>query len=168
MKEQYFFNINFESVHDFFIFLDLDGTLVADGSLDVSNETLERINKLKSNNKVYITSNNRDTDRIKEVSQKTGMDFLDNNFKKPSKKILGLLSEEERKMKKMVIGDKYATDGLFALRIGAEFIKTKNIMSQEDRWFIKYSYYFDCLVGFFLKPFVRSYDVDGSTPERKD
>mgnify|MGYP002813994512 CR=1 FL=1 len=72
--------------------------------------------------------------------------MADTDLRKPSKNILELVDESPFK-DKLVIGDKFLTDGLFAKNIGAEFTKVARIESENDRFYIKFLYWIDDLAS---------------------
>ena len=141
-----FDKLNTNEIKDCLILLDIDGTIAKDDQLEVSDENLAVINRLKQNNQIYLCSNSRNHKRNKAIADNVGLTYLDTDIRKPSKKILDLIDNSPF-TKRLVIGDKFLTDGLFAKNIKADFIKTDRITSQNDRFSIKLLYWIDDLVS---------------------
>lgn len=133
---EYFENLNTASIKDALIFLDIDGTLVADNENCPSEEVLKKVKSLSERNVVWLCSNNFNVGRNKTMHRLTGLSII-RGHRKPSMKILDCVSDEERAMPMLVIGDKVITDGLFAWRISARFIKVKRKTNSTDRWFVR-------------------------------
>lgn len=140
-----FDKLNTNEIKDCLILLDIDGTIAEDNQLKVSVDNLSVINKLKQNNQIYLCSNSRNHERNRKIAENVGLTYLDTDIRKPSKKILDLIDHSPF-TKRLVIGDKFLTDGLFAKNIKADFIKTNRITSQNDRFPIKFLYWIDDLV----------------------
>ncbi len=132
-----FEELDSRGIRDYVIFLDIDGTLADDNTLELSEKTLERIRELEVCNQLYLCSNSRNHERNRKVAAIAGVDYIDTDLRKPSKKIPDLAAHPSYK-KRLVIGDKFLTDGLFAKNIKAEFIKVKRIESDKDRLYIKF------------------------------
>ena len=133
------------TIKDYLIFLDIDGTLIEDSEIEVDKEGIKKINELKKHNQIYLCPNGPDRKRNRAVAELCKLDYLDTDIKKPSKKILNLIDIQSPD-KKLVIGDKFLTDGLFAKRIKADFIKVKRITSKNDKLYIKFLYWIDDLI----------------------
>jgi len=145
-----FQEINIGEINDYIVFLDIDGTIINDDEHKVSEENLQVINELKKYNQVYLCSNSRNRERNIKVGELANAEYIDTNLRKPSKKILDLIDHTPF-TKRLVIGDKFLTDGLFAKNIKAEFIKVKRITSENDRFYIKFLYFIDDLVSKIIK-----------------
>ncbi len=141
-----FDKLNTDEIKDCLILLDIDGTIAEDNQLKVSVNNVSVINKLKQNNQIYLCSNSRNHERNRKIADHVGLTYLDTDIRKPSKKILDLIDHSPF-TKRLVIGDKFLTDGLFAKNIKADFIKTDRITSQNDRFSIKLLYWIDDLVS---------------------
>ncbi len=145
MKNQSFNQLDTDKIKDYLIFLDIDGTLIEDSKIEVDKEGIKKINELKKHNKIYLCSNGPDRKRNRAVAAYCELDYLDTDIKKPSIKLLDLVGTTSL-TKKLVIGDKYLTDGLFAKNIKADFIKVKRITGKNDKLYIKILYLVDDLV----------------------
>jgi predicted HAD superfamily phosphohydrolase YqeG len=143
---QSFQNLNISGLKGYQIFLDIDGTLVDDNEVELSEATMQKIRELEANNRLYLCSNSRNHERNRKVAELSGVKYLDTDLRKPSKKILELVDESPFK-ERLVIGDKFLTDGLFAKNIGAEFTKVARIESGNDRLYIKFLYWIDDLAS---------------------
>lgn len=127
----YFENIPTNKLLDKTIILDIDGTLVEDNEDIVSEKTKAKIKILSKNNYVMLCSNKKRLGRNRSIADIVGVPYIDTRFKKPSKKILSV-TELFGRENIVVIGDKFLTDGLFALRIGAEFIKVEKLRGAKE------------------------------------
>ncbi|MFA5987550.1 MAG: UbiA family prenyltransferase [Candidatus Paceibacterota bacterium] len=133
-------------VVDSIIFFDVDGTLVADGGNLLNKDTISILEKTKENNSLFFISNKRAADgRNKVVSKQIGVVFLEG--KKPWLKIPLDLANSGKK--NIVVGDKFLTDGLFAIWNDADFFKVDHFRSKSDSLLIKISYMVDD-VAFFV------------------
>ena len=137
-----FKELDIEKITRYLIILDIDGTLINDNKHELDDETLDKINKLKQRNRIYLCSNSRNHDRNRKVASMANTEYIDTDLRKPSKKILKLIGHSPFK-KRLVIGDKFLTDGIFAKNIKADFIKIKRITSKNDRLYIKFFYWID-------------------------
>lgn len=137
-----FNKLNTDKIKDCLILLDIDGTIAKDNQLEISDEIITTINKLKEYNQIYLCSNSRNHKRNQTIANYIGLTYIDTDIKKPSKKIIDLINHSPF-TKRLVIGDKFLTDGLFAKNIKANFIKTNRITSKNDRFSIKFLYWID-------------------------
>lgn len=99
------------------ILLDIDGTLASDGAFPDAL-VLQKIEAIKKIAPVFFVSNSPDKQRNEKLGSLTGIPFL--SGKKP-----WWVQVPHIQGQKVVIGDKILFDGLFARRIGAQFIHTK-------------------------------------------
>lgn len=130
------------------IFMDVDGTLVVDGSdvLDPQRHAMVTLLK-EAGHDVVILSNKKNHARNRKVAEALGLVYLETELKKPNPKILELL--EHRLEEIEVHGDKHWTDGRFASAIGATFVKVPRLRGPgESRW-VKLSYFVDDLLAKF-------------------
>ena len=146
----FFHSLEIDHLKGYLIFLDIDGTLIHDSKHELDEEVIKKINILKKNNEVYLCSNSSDYSRNRKVSELSGLPYLETTLRKPSKKMLHLVDEAGGK-KRLVIGDKLLTDGLFALNIGAKFMKVKRMTSTQDSRYIKFLYWVDDVISKMLK-----------------
>ena len=147
---QSFQELNINGLKGYVIFLDIDGTLVDDNELQLSEGALQKIRELEMNNQLYLCSNSRNHERNRKVEELCGVKYIDTDLRKPSKKILNLIDHAPFK-NRLVIGDKFLTDGLFAKNIKAEFIKVRRIESENDRFYIKFLYWIDDIASKIIK-----------------
>lgn len=145
-----FQNTDFSTVTDAIIFLDIDGTLINDDEFQVTDETIAKVSELKMKNQVCLCSNSRNHERNRKVAELVQADYIDTDLRKPDKKILDLVDHSPFS-RRVVIGDKFMTDGIFAKNIKAEFIKVSRIESESDRLYIKFLYWFDDVVSKLIK-----------------
>jgi predicted HAD superfamily phosphohydrolase YqeG len=137
-------------IKGYFIMLDIDGTLAHDRLSAVEEAIVKQVAALKKNNHIVLVSNRNDHNRNKKVAEMTKVDYLHTNIRKPSRRILKLI-KNEGKRPLLMIGDKFLTDGLFAKRVGAKFIKVKRLESHRDSKSLKLINGFDDLVYKFFK-----------------
>ena len=87
--------------------------------------------------------------RKKKFEQLLEIEYLDSKYKKPNKKITSLFSSDGRSI--VVIGDKFFTDGLLAIKISARFIKIDRKSDGKEPFLIKFSYMIDNIAWFFWR-----------------
>lgn len=137
-----FTDLDTSTITDATVLLDVDGTLVEDAGHELSPEAIEVLGKLSAHNELYLASNGP-TERTKKLAEQFGTKFLPQLSKPRVHTSLRALS---RKPRTVVIGDKFLTDGLLALRIGAEFILVESMKHVEDARHIRASYTLDWFV----------------------
>jgi HAD superfamily phosphatase (TIGR01668 family) len=156
MREQFFDQIDVRRLSDSLIILDIDGTLVADNTDAVSSAVREVLKRLAEHNSIYLCTNSRNRERNEAIAAQLNLRLLSHRYKKPNKRLLEeLLPEHQNHTSMVVIGDKFLTDGLFALRIGAPFLKVKRLRGK-DRWWIAFLYWIDDIIFSLFKPWVTS------------
>lgn len=152
---EHFENLDLSAFKDALIFLDIDGTVVTDNEDRPSEEVLRKVKSLSEHNVVWLCSNSFNGARNETVKKFTGLPLI-TGHRKPSRKILSQVSKEDSVLsdgaarKIIVIGDKVLTDGFFAKRLGAEFIKVKRKIGK-DRLRVKMYNLADDVVYAFLK-----------------
>ncbi len=139
---EYFYNLDTLLINNKTIIIDIDGTLVADGKEVVEEKNIEIINILLKSNNLFLCSNKNLSLRNRVISEQTNIPILDTPFKKPNKRIIDSIDISYQN-DLVVIGDKYITDGIFARRIGADFIKIKRMRSKKESVATKIIYLFD-------------------------
>lgn len=107
------------------IILDVDGTVCSDGSMDVDEKTRLKIQEIQKENTVYLCSNKDVPSRLESLAVKLGVRYISSDHKKPSKQVLSGITGTT-----VVVGDKFLTDGLLALKTGSRFVKVKRIPTQ--------------------------------------
>jgi len=136
-------------LHDATVFLDVDGTLVNDKLDTADPETLEKLAALARDNDVYLASNGPES-RTRAMAEAAGVTPLPKLRKPlPHEAIRSI----ERRDRVVVIGDKFLTDGLFALAIGAEFVKVARLQGASDRLGARLAYLLDDVV-WAIAPFI--------------
>jgi predicted HAD superfamily phosphohydrolase YqeG len=144
-------DITGRDIRDRTILLDIDGVLMADAEDTIHPETRPHIDTLIENNDVWIVSNTLRTERRPKTAAQLGVTWADTPHRKPSTQIMKALPYNDRKPL-LVIGDKFFTDGLFAIRIGADAFLLKDRRTHpNDRWYIKLSYILDDFFSGLLK-----------------
>lgn len=146
--------INFENIsidfNDAIVCLDIDGTLVEDGGKHLQQAVVEKIEKMKLNNQIYICTNMLDMKRKKMFEDLLSLQSIASDSKKPSKNFLKSIVINNKQI--IVIGDKMLTDGILAKRIGARFIKVQRKHGERDSWITKTSYMIDDIYSKFFYP----------------
>ncbi len=132
MPNKYFENLDFSHLKNKLIFLDIDGTIASDSKSDINPAVLKNIRILDQNNKVFLCTNSFHKDRAHDIAKITDLKFIDCKYKKPFKKILDFVDQDLLSLEKIVIGDKFLTEGLFAANINAEFIKVKRKVNSDS------------------------------------
>lgn len=123
------------------LFVDVDGTLVADRVRVLDLGTREKLRRLASACRLYLCSNGSPVS-AREFAKETGADSLA-VFKPLPGKARGAFRPGERAV---VIGDKYLTDGIFAGLLGAEFIRVDRVVAPTDGLFARITYLLDGVV----------------------
>lgn len=135
----------------YYIFLDIDGTLLPDGEETVSEHVKSFVRELAANNHVVLLSNSQRPERAQSIAEQVGLHLTKTRHRKPSKRVL--LDVPDAKQPMLVIGDKVTTDVLFARAITAKCILVEQQRSDRDRSWVDASYIFDESVGWFLSFF---------------
>ncbi len=145
-----FQDIDLKTIKDYLILLDIDGTLVHDSQDKLDPLVIEKVALLKEKNEIHLCSNSRNHKRNQAVASQLDLPYIQTDLRKPSKAILDLIDVDPSK-KKMVIGDKLTTDGLFARNIGAEFVKVERIQTGNETPYIKLLYWVDDALSKMIK-----------------
>ncbi|MBT6068511.1 hypothetical protein HOG48_02025 [Candidatus Peregrinibacteria bacterium] len=132
---QSFENLDVKLFKKCLIFLDIDGTLVADNEDVPTADVIKKTKELAEQNEVWLCSNSLNHKRNVAVKKATSLPMI-KGYRKPNKKILTCVPKASLDLKMVVIGDKVLTDGFFAFRIKANFIKVKRKLGN-DRFHIK-------------------------------
>ena len=147
MDVAYFRDLDTSTMHGMYILLDIDGTLVPDGAERLGESERERVKVLQQANTVYLCSNKPLPERNRDLAKELGLQYLDTEIRKPSKKVfayLQVVAEQHIDPKQvMIIGDKYVTDGLCAHFIGAGFVKVRRLKNAKERLKIRFIYLVD-------------------------
>ncbi len=134
------------------IFLDVDGSLIPDGGLEFNPEVINKVEKLKEKNSVFLCTNSRDRIRNSKIEAILALPIITNRYKKPNHKIIDGLGVGGAQNKFLVIGDKVLIDGLFAKNIGARFIRVKRKISGRESILIRTINFIDDLIWRMLHP----------------
>src|SRR3989338_8580070 len=142
---KFFAELDIDKLKGYLILLDIDGTLTHNRLSAMERATIEKVKELKKHNVIYLVSNRNDHARNKKVGECANVEYLETNLRKPSTRIVKLLKNPLKKPL-LVIGDKFLTDGIFAKRIHAKFIKVKRLTSYKDGSFMIAVYFLDDLM----------------------
>lgn len=129
------------------VFLDVDGTLAPDGSMDFSPEVVRKVRELALHNQVLLCTNRRDPARWRQLEALLSLPVVTKRHRKPSVRVLEDAGDTGGRPR-VVIGDKFLTDGLFARRIGATFIRVKRKLSGRESVSVRISNGIDDAVSF--------------------
>src|SRR3989338_3929086 len=132
-----FLEIDEEPLRGAVVIIDIDGTLTHDKNSELEPRILEKVLRMGRSAHVYLSSNGR-VARTRAIAQKAGVSFIDTAHRKPSRRVLENIAHEGNR--RVVIGDKALTDGLFAVNIGAEFLPVSRIRHSDDSLPIRISY----------------------------
>lgn len=121
----YFKDLDIEPFKGSQVILDIDGTLLADGAMDIGREEEGVLRRIKEISTVYLFSNGA-KERSANFAMKYDVSYIDSDYKKPSTQVAKGIPDSPRRF---VVGDKVLTDGLLALSIGATFIQVARIVS---------------------------------------
>ena len=140
------------------IFLDVDGTIVPDSQENIDPLVPGLIAVWqRQGNTVYLCSNSPQRQRIARIAATLQVPIAGEGYRKPSRPIADVVRSPHTSL--VVIGDRLATDGLFAWRIGAQFVLVQRRRAPSDRWFIRLLYWLDdrlrFVVGWRLKASAR-------------
>jgi predicted HAD superfamily phosphohydrolase YqeG len=132
---QYFYELDIRSFQEKTIIVDVDGTIAYDSVNDIASEVQAAMERLKERNTIFLSSNNRLPERVRELAERLGVRALVGPYKKPDLRVLASIGDVP-KASLLVIGDKWLTDGRLAKRAGSQFIKV----------YIRGTYFLDDLV----------------------
>lgn len=142
MERMFFCELDISDIEGATVIADVDGTLCPDGADTIDRETAQTLAALNARNAVYCVSNSPERARIERLADRYGITMIRTRHRKPAKRILEAIPPQHRK-NLVVIGDKFLTDGLFAKRIGARFIKVKRLRGKSERWTVALAYLAD-------------------------
>lgn len=146
MEYKHFSELSAASFSGQTVILDVDGTLVGDGEHDMDEQTEKKLIDLASVASVYLCSNAQGVDRLKQISEKTGVRYVVSKYKKPNVRSVDAVPNLTAETG-IVIGDRYLTDGLLATFLGVEFFKVKRIRTSREHMYIRMLYAIDELIG---------------------
>lgn len=138
-----FRNTSFKTLRAKRVYLDLDGTIVPDGEEELAPHEAHVLHELQQGREVYIVSN-KGLVRGPRVADAHGIKAVVSHYKKPNPRVLKSLERPQDGA--VVIGDKVLTDGIFAWRVGADFIKVDPIRAPTDDLLTRASYTLDAAV----------------------
>jgi 4-hydroxybenzoate polyprenyltransferase/predicted HAD superfamily phosphohydrolase YqeG len=125
------------------VFLDIDGTLVPDGEEELAPAEAEALATLTAVSDVYLIAS-KGYHRVPAIAKRFGATPVVTEHMKPSKRIIeGLWVPRQVRV---VIGDKVMTDGWFASRIGARFVRVTRMESGTEPPLIMMLYAADAVI----------------------
>lgn len=147
---KYFKELDLQILRDATVILDIDGTIAYDKGIRVLEEEQKKLMELKQVAKKIILISNGTHDRTLEMAGTEGVLAHLSAFKKPSRKIWQALEEEGHynpKENVVVVGDKFVTDGLFALGARVPFIHVRSVQEEKSAFYHRVVFYIDDLIG---------------------
>lgn len=154
-----FLKTDFRLLSGSFLVIDIDGTLVCDGSETIGAETVRAVRMLAKNNMACIVSNKKDVARNARIARATSLPYV--HGKKPHTRLVSALRRMNGAgLPFVVIGDRYLTDGLLALRLGGKFAPVRPLRTGKEPLRIRLAYAFHesvttlalAVTPFFRKP----------------
>lgn len=146
--------ISFENavreITDSVVLLDVDGTLLPDGSVELDESTTESAKVLTSRNKVYLVSNGTNYQRVEGIAERIGAFVAPCGVPAGKPSPLAMEGIALNGMPSVVMGDKYLTDGVFAQRTGSRFVLIERKRSGRESLGIRLSYWVDRVVSWVL------------------
>lgn len=146
MERSFFKDLPEARLQDRIVILDVDGTLVGDGEDDMDEDTKQKLTLLSQSAQVYLFSNANRAERLRKLVENTNVHVVVSPHKKPNPRVLDsvpALSNSTR----VVIGDRYLTDGLLAILTHSEFMCTRRVRTHRERLFVRFLYLLDALFG---------------------
>lgn len=135
------------------VLLDVDGTLVPDRTEDLTDEVAAAVERWKRRHRVLLCSNAPDRDRIRRLADRLGCPVANSRYRKPSQRILEEITGPVSPM--VVVGDHILTDGLFAWRVDAAYLRTLPRRAPGDRPGVRVAYLVDDIASAILTPVLR-------------
>lgn len=142
-------SIDPDSLRGYLVFIDIDGTLTVDGGSKVASPIQVWVKNLASVARVHLISNRKDHHRNTRIAQMLGVFYLETGLRKPNPEIFKQISGSFA-IPCIVIGDKCLTDGLFAKKIGAKFLKVRRMVGPRESIFIRFLYFIDDIAAFIV------------------
>ncbi len=140
----YFHNIDPERFARCRIIVDIDGTLTCPSRDDVRDDVMAVLHALQRANDVVLFSNNFDGARSRRIAASLSVPYLDASCRKPRRAVADALPPSDRPI--VVIGDKFLTDELFAVFVGARYVRVRRYMCRNDSLFARVGCVFDDVV----------------------
>jgi decaprenyl-phosphate phosphoribosyltransferase len=148
-----FTELNPEWYRGAILIVDIDGTVTNDRSHQVDGDAKDQLKALSQVARVYLCSNSTSTARFWQLAKETGTVYIGTQLRKPDPAILRLIPETTGK-RIVVVGDKQLTDGRFAAKIGAEFVRVERVTHSSDRHSVKLTYLLDDVFSWASKKFI--------------
>src|SRR3989338_8059394 len=143
----YFEELNKELFSGYTVIVDIDGTLVPDGERTLAQETHGAFSSLQQNATPYLASNRDELGRNQAFALALRVPLLHESLKKPSPALIWHTKKHLGGEDVAVIGDKYLTDGIFALLLGAQFVRVRRKESGSEPFLVKVFYVIDGMIG---------------------
>lgn len=116
------------------VFLDIDGTLVPDGEETLDPAEAYTLSALTEVAQVYLLAS-KEFHRIHALAERYGAEAIVTAYMKPSPRIAEGIALPSRP--RYVIGDKVLTDGWFASRIGARFVRVERLVDGSESFAVR-------------------------------
>lgn len=119
--------------------IDIDGTLVPDGENEPNVDTRRAMEILMRSHAICITSNGKNTERNKDIARLFGIPYIAGT--KPFGAVThAICAQNTENLPIIVVGDRYLTDGLLALRLHAQFAPVSILHSNNEAAYVRISY----------------------------
>lgn len=138
-----FADLNPEDFRGATVFLDVDGTLVPDGEEEPAPAEARILSVLAREAQVYLIAS-KGYHRVPLIAKKFGGEAVVTGYLKPSKKVI--MGIAVPRWSRVVIGDKVMTDGWFAARIGARFVRVDRLETGEESLMVTCLYAADSVI----------------------
>ena len=141
-SERYVWELDLSAIEGCVVIVDIDGTLAAFDHCSVASEATQVLQTLRAKNDVFLFSNNANRGRLARLAQEHNVSHISSLRRKPDPRIARDIPPS-RHSRRVVIGDRAMTDGLFAYFIGARFIKVRRARSGAESVFRRALYWAD-------------------------
>ena len=134
-----FSEMDFSGRERSFFVIDIDGTIAIDGTDSVDGETRVALGKVGNRHDARLASNGKDGARNARIAETAGIRYAEG--RKPFRKLAEDLRKENReRLPFVVVGDRFLTDGLLALRLGGEFIPVRPLRGRHEPFRTRLAY----------------------------
>src|SRR3989344_2147335 len=140
------------------VILDIDGTVVADGEESLAPAEAHVLAALAKEASVYLVAS-KGHGRLSAIASAYGTEAIVSDALKPSRRLLMGVALPDKP--RIVVGDKALTDGWFASRISARFVRVRRLARCDEPLEVTLLYAFDDVLWAFLSVFRM---VRASTP----
>lgn len=145
----FFKDFDFSEFRGMRVFLDVDGVLVPEGEETLAPAEAHALAELSHEATEIFLVSNHGVARLPELAEEFGIEAVVSECRKPNRCVVAHLPAP--KGEEMVIGNRVLTDGLFASRIGAAFVRATHLARGDESAFQKFSYFVDDIAWFLVQ-----------------